>query len=124
MSVVRIAPSDIKPRSSSRENIRLWKLPAYGKPLGSAPSHRPWKTPSIRRPRFPQLPQPLPLETQPEPDEESDSPSSTPTLISAGTKTGSTPADLRSLFSPHNVFSGSNLPSDWSEGGSTRREES
>src|SRR5215217_807397 len=78
MNAVRTAPSDTKPRNSSRKNTRLWNLPAYGKPLGSAPFHRPWKTPPIRRPRFPQLPQPLLLEEKkPESDEEPDSSSST-----------------------------------------------
>src|SRR5207248_785830 len=70
--------SDTKHQSSSHVSTRLWNLPAYGKPLRNAPFHRPWKTPPIHRPRFPQLPQPLPLqEKKPEPDEESGSSSST-----------------------------------------------
>src|SRR5207248_1808537 len=62
--------SDTKHPASSHVSTRLWNLPAYGKPLRSAPFHRPWKTPPIHRPRFPQLPQPPPLEEKkPEPDE-------------------------------------------------------
>src|SRR5258706_16257494 len=66
--------SDTKRRRSSHGRTRLWNLPAYGKPLRNAPSHRPWKTPPIHRPRFPQLPQPLPPEEKkPEQDKESGS---------------------------------------------------
>src|SRR5205085_9002245 len=66
--------SDTKHPASSHVSTRLWNLPAYGKPLRSAPFHRPWKTPPIHRPRFPQLPQPPPLEEKkPEPNEESGS---------------------------------------------------
>src|SRR5436305_5162948 len=62
--------SDTKHPASSHVSTRLWNLPAYGKPLRSAPFHRPWKTPPIHRPRVPQLPQPPPLEEKkPEPDE-------------------------------------------------------
>src|SRR5213075_840825 len=83
--------SDTKHPASSHVSTRLWNLPAYGKPLRNAPSHSPWKTPPIHRPRFPQLPQPLPLEEKkPEPDEDQ-APIINPTLISPGTKTGSTP---------------------------------
>src|SRR6266850_8494310 len=72
MNGARTVRSDTKHRRSSHGRTRLWNLPAYGKPLRNAPSHRPWKTPPIHRPRFPQLPQPLPLEEKkPEPDEES-----------------------------------------------------
>src|ERR1700704_1771314 len=69
---------DTEHPSSSHVSTRLWNLPACGKPLRNAPSHKPWKTPPIHRPRFPQLPQTLPLEKKPEPDEESDSSSSPP----------------------------------------------
>src|SRR3954463_9919725 len=72
MNGARTVRSHTKHRSSSHGSTRLWNLPAYGKPLRNAPSHSPWKTPPIHRPRFPQLPQPLPLEEKkPEPDEES-----------------------------------------------------
>src|SRR6266576_3548618 len=91
MNGVRTVRSDTKHRKSSLGSTRLWNLPAYGKPLRSAPSHRPWKTPPIHRPRFPQLPQPPLLEEKkPEPDEESGPLSLKPTLISPGTKTGVT----------------------------------
>src|SRR4051794_38308563 len=81
MNAGRTAPSATKPQSSSRKNTRLWKLPACRKPLENASSHRPWKTPPIRRLRFPQLLQPLLLEEKkPELDDESGSPSSTPPL--------------------------------------------
>src|SRR5215212_10152553 len=82
MNDARTVRSDTKHQRSSHGNTRLWNLPAYGKPLRSAPSHRPWKTPPIHRPRFPQLPQPLPLEEKkPEPDEESGPPSPTDSHI-------------------------------------------
>src|SRR5882672_11808012 len=72
MNVVRTVRSDTKHPKSLRKSTTLWNLTAYGKPLRNAPSHKPWKTPPIHRPRFPQLPQPLPLEEKkPEPDEES-----------------------------------------------------
>src|SRR5450830_1649580 len=72
MNAARTVRSDTKHQRSSHGSTRLWNLPACGKPLRNAPSHRPWKTPPIHRPRFPQLPQPLLLEEKkPEPDEES-----------------------------------------------------
>src|SRR6476659_2629135 len=101
MNAGRTAPSATKPPSSSRENTRLWKLPAYGKPLESASSHRPWKTPPIHRPRFPQLPQPLLLEEKkPELDDESGSPSSTPLSYRPVRKPGSRHCRFCDLCTP------------------------
>src|ERR1700694_1705456 len=77
MNGVRTVRSDTKHPRSLRESTRLWNLPAYGKPLRNAPSHRPWKTPPTHRPRFPQLPQPLLLEENKPESEEPESSSST-----------------------------------------------
>src|SRR5205085_6662032 len=93
--------SDTKHPASSHVSTRLWNLPAYGKPLRSAPFHRPWKTPPSTTRVFHSYHSLCHWKKRSRSPMKNQAPSTNPTLISPGTKTGVTsPSSAFGTFSP------------------------